>query len=208
MIFFGNFPCKNETKQLSLRHRYKRANMHHYKHIIKGVRTNEMKSQMAFYDLFCKPVYQSAYAIVGNHDEAEEIMHDTLLKVFTKTDLLHEDSGVMKRVLKRITVNQAIDVLRKRKDFIVAMDENEFEETEDEEDDDEYELSIADIKDGIERLSSVYRSIISLRLFEEMGFAAIAVLLHINASTVRVQYSRGILKLRTILKQKIYNDVS
>jgi RNA polymerase sigma-70 factor (ECF subfamily) len=180
--------------------------MLHYIHIIKGVQRNETKSQMAFYDLFCKPVYQSAYAITGNHDEAEEIMHDTLLKVFSKTDLLHEDIGVTTRILKRIAVNQAIDLLRKRKDFLIPLEDDDETDMEDEDDEngDERNLSVADIKNGINRLSTAYRYIVSLRLFEEMSFAEIAVQLKINASTARVQYQRGIVKLRTLLKQQIY----
>jgi RNA polymerase sigma-70 factor (ECF subfamily) len=180
--------------------------MLHYIYIIKGVQKSEKKSQMAFYDLFYKPVYQSAYAIVGNHDEAEEIMHDTLLKAFTNTDLIHEDIGVTTRLLKRIAVNQAIDLLRKRKDWIIPLEDNEETEREDEEDEneDDYDLSIADIKEGVNRLSSAYRHIVTLRLFEEMSFAGIATQLKINASTARVQYQRGIVKLRTILKQQQY----
>jgi RNA polymerase sigma-70 factor (ECF subfamily) len=182
----------------------KRTNMLHYIHILKGVRNNDKKAQLAFYDLFFKPVYQSAFAIVGNHDDAEEIMHDTLLKAFSKTELLHEDISVMTRLLKRIAVNQSIDVLRKRKDFIFPMEEETDWENEDEENEDENELTISDIKNGIDCLSPAYRSILSLRLFEEMSFADIAITLQINASTARVQYQRGILKLRTLLKQQIY----
>jgi len=180
--------------------------MLHYIHIVKGVQKNETKSQMAFYDLFYKPVYQSAYAIVGNHDEAEEIMHDVLLKVFSKTDLIHEDMNVMTRLLKRIAVNQSIDLLRKRKDWMIPLEDNDETDREDEDDEngEVYDLSIADIKDGVNRLSLAFRHIIILRLFEEMSFAEIATQLKINASTARVQYQRGIVKLRTILKQQIY----
>ena len=179
--------------------------MNNYIHIINGVRQNEMKSQMAFYDMFFRPVYQSAYSIAGNHDEAEEIMHDTLLKVFSKTDLLHEEPKAMTRFLKRMAVNQAIDILRKRKDFIVSMENDDLMDLEDEteENNEEYDLSVSDIKNGINNLSLAYRNIIILRLFEEMSFAEIANQLNINASTVRVQYARGILKLRTLLQQQI-----
>jgi len=77
-------------------------------------------------------------------------------------------------------------------------------EIEDEEEDfDAYDLSIADIKNGVNNLSMAYRHILALRLFDEMSFGEISNQLQINASTVRVQYTRGILKLRTILQQQI-----
>ena len=179
--------------------------MRNYSTIITGVRKNEKTAQMAFYDMFYRPAYQSAHAVTGNHEEAEEIMHDTLLKVFLNTDLLLEDPKAMTRVLRRIAANQAIDVVRKRKDFIFPFDDDDSMDWEDEDENgEEYVPTVADIKEGIDRLSTAYRSIISLRLFEEMSFAEIAERLKINASTVRVQYSRGILKLRTLLKQQLY----
>ena len=178
--------------------------MDSYSNIIKGVRKNEMRSQIAFYDLFYQPAYQSAYAILGNHDDAEEVMHDTLLKIFSNTGLLKEDAMAMTRFLKRITVNQAIDALRKRKDFILPFEDDGSMDIEAEEDAGyEYELTVPDIKEGIEQLSPAYRDIISLRLFKEMSFAEIAGELDINPSTARVQYTRGIKKLRALLQQKI-----
>jgi RNA polymerase sigma-70 factor (ECF subfamily) len=178
--------------------------MNSYNQIIEGVRKNEKQAQMAFYDMFFHPVFQSAFAILGDHEEAEEIMQDSLLKIFFNTGLLLDDFHAMMRFLKRIATNQAIDVVRKRKNFLVFTTDDEQIEQADEEDDEEYELSITDIKEAINHLSPVYHSIISLRLFEEMNFAEIASHLNINASTVRVQYSRGIAKLKTVLKQKIY----
>ena len=178
--------------------------MKSYNHIIKGVRKNDRRSQLAFYDLFYHPVFQSAYSILSNHEEAEEIMHDTFLKVFLNVDLLLDDFNAMNRLLKRIATNHAIDVIRKRKDFIVFTDEDDWIDVADEDDIEEYDVTVSDIKDGIEQLSPAYRSIISLRLLNEMSFSEIAGQLAINASTARVQYSRGILKLRNFLKQKIY----
>jgi len=179
--------------------------MNDYSNMIKGVRKNETRAQMAYYDMFYRPVYQSAYSIVGNHEEAEEIMHDTLLKVFSNTGLLQDEPNAMMRFLKRITVNRAIDVLRKKKNIFLPLEEDGSMDIEEEEDSEvEFELTVSDIKEGIDKLSMAYRDVITLRLFSEMSFAEIAKELNINATTVRVQYSRGISKLRTILKQKIY----
>lgn len=179
--------------------------MNQYSNIIEGVRRSNTHSQLAFYDLFYQPVYQSAYAIVGNSDEAEEIMQDTLMKVLSKTHLLHEDAGAMKRILKRIASNHAIDIVRKRKDFFASMEEDYRGDYTDEDEENEEELSLEEIKKGIEQLAVGFRSIISLRLLEEMSFSEIATKLKMNPSTVRVQYTRGIAKLRVYLKQKLMN---
>jgi RNA polymerase sigma-70 factor (ECF subfamily) len=179
--------------------------MNSYPEIVKGVRKNKMQSQMTFYDLFIRPTYQSALAITGNSDEAEEIAQDTLLKIFSNTDLLHEDLRAMTRILRRMATNRAIDILRKRKDFFVSI-EDQAVDCEEEEAIETNRLTVADIKESVDRLSVTYRSILALRLFEEMSFAEIAEKLNVNASTVRVQYVRGIAKLKTYLKQKTDYD--
>ena len=175
--------------------------MSNYDSIIKGVRECDSKSQMMFYDMFFRPVYRSAYIITENESEAEEIAQDTMLKVFSRTDLLNNDAAAMERIMRRIATNAAIDVIRKRKDFIFS-DENipDIEDTE--KDDSEYDFSIEDIKKGVAALPGGYRHLITLRLFEEMSFNEIADTLRINCSTARVQYTRGIIKLKEFLIKK------
>ena len=178
--------------------------MCNYGEIVKGVRECDVRSQMMFYDLFIRTVYLSAYSVTESESEAEEIAQDTMLKVFDRTDLLNDDTKAMERILRRIASNAAIDLIRKRKDFVVSVEE--FPDTGSSEDEDtdflEYDFSMEDIKEGVEALSVTYRSILLLRLFEEMSFTEIADMLNVNNSTVRVQYTRGIVKLKNILIKK------
>ena len=169
--------------------------------IIKGVRERNAQSQMMFYDLFIRSVYRSAYSIVGNESEAEEIAQDTMLKVFSRVDLLKDDVGIMERILRRITTNAAIDRMRRRKDFIFPAEEiPDFEDSDTE--NDPYDFSLEEIKEAIAALSAGYRSVLLLRLFEDMSFAEVAELLKINYSTARVQYTRGISKVKDFLIKK------
>ncbi len=178
-----------------------RNRMSNYGHIVRGVRERNPQLQMMFYDLFIRSVYQSAYSIVRNESEAEEIAQDTMLKVFDKIDLLNDDAGAMERIMRRIALNAAIDTRRRRKDFIFLS-----EELPDSEDtgveDDEYGFSVEEIKEAVAILSDTYRGILSLRLFENLSFAEIADMLKINCSTARVQYTRGITKLKVFLIKK------
>jgi RNA polymerase sigma-70 factor (ECF subfamily) len=174
--------------------------MSSYGDIVKGVRERDMQSQMMFYDLFIRSVYRSACSIVGNEHEAEEIAQDTMLKVLDRTHLLQDDAGAMERTMRRMAVNAAIDVTRRRKNFILSNEE--VPDSEDPEEEDGYDFSIEEIKEGIALLPDAYRSILSLRLFEEASFAEVSDLLDINCSTARVQYTRGIARLRSILIKK------
>jgi len=178
--------------------------MNDYGKIVEGVRERNAQKQLMFYDLFIRRVFRSAYTIVGNESEAEEIAQDTMLKVFDRTDLLHDDFPDMERILRRIASNAAIDVVRRRKDFIIAVEKiPDLEDSEDSETEDDSEhYSLEEIREAVTALSDGYRNILSLRLFEEMSFNEIAGLLSMNYSTVRVQYTRGIKKLQELLIKK------
>ncbi|MDR1407341.1 MAG: RNA polymerase sigma factor [Tannerella sp.] len=176
--------------------------MNGYTDIIQGVRQSETQAQMAFYDMFARTTYRSAFAVAGNSDEAEEIMQDCILKVLTTVRLLHAEAGAMRRILCRMAVNRAIDAMRRRKDFLVAVETCDCIDCEDESTEPDAP-DIDDIRDGIGRLPDLYRAVVMLRLFEEMDFGAIAGQLQINPSTVRVQYTRGITKLKTYLNKKM-----
>ena len=172
--------------------------MSNYLHIVKGVRERHAHSQLMFYDLFIRSVFRTAYAIVGNENEAEEIAQDTMLKVFDRIELLHDEVGDMERILRRIASNAAIDVMRRRKDFIFSCEDiPDCEDTAIE--DDGFHFSIEEISEAIATLSDCLRNVLALRLFEEMSFAEVAELLEVNYSTVRVQYTRGIAKLKNYL---------
>ena len=175
--------------------------MSNYIHIVKGVRARKAQSQLMFYDLFIRQVFKTAYGITGNECEAEEIAQDTMLKVFDRTELLHDDAQAMGRVLRRIASNAAIDVTRRRKDFVFTSEDLPDVEEEDNEDD-RPDFSIDEIKEAIATLSAGYRNILSLRLFEDMSFVEVAELLDVSYSSVRVQYIRAITKLKDLLIKK------
>ena len=175
--------------------------MSNYHHIVKGVRECNAQSQMMFYDLFIRTVFRTAFTIVENESEAEEIAQDTMLKVFDRIDLLNDDAGNMERILRRIASNAAIDAIRRRKKIVFSIEElPDCEDSNTE--DDAFDFSIEEIKEAIASLSDNYRNILSLRLFEKMSFAEVAELLAINNSTARVQYVRGITKLKNCLIKK------
>jgi len=58
------------------------------------------------------------------------------------------------------------------------------------------------IRRSVERLPETYRNILRLRLFGQMRFADIAAALRANPSSVRVQYTRGLSRLRKLLTRK------
>lgn len=177
--------------------------MDSYEQIIEGVRREQRASQLAFYDSFHGPTYHSAAAVLGAGDEAEEVMQDVLMKVLLRPSLLQSDAA-MTRYLRRMATNAAIDRLRRdHAPLTITINEDMLHEPPSDEPDDPDELPDTDtIRRSVERLPETYRNILRLRLFGQMRFADIAAALRANPSSVRVQYTRGLSRLRKLLTRK------
>lgn len=180
--------------------------MNSYKEILTGLKKNDCRLQMQFYDMFAETTYQGAFAVLGNGSEAEEIMQDTVLKALTRTSLINEDETQMRKILRRIAVNAAIDVMRKRKSYFHFEDIENIADCTDEDSIYENMPAVANIRQAIDSLALGYRTILILRLFENMNFEEIAKRLKLSQSSVRSQYSRALSKLRNHLRNNMNKD--
>lgn len=183
----------------------KTQTMDTYEHIIEGVRREQRASQLAFYDRFHRPTYCSASAVLGAGDEAEEVMQDVLMKVLVRPALLQPDDVAMTRYLRRMATNAAIDRLRRRRPALVINEETLPDQPDESDGADEGAEALPDtdtIRHSVERLPETYRNILRLRLFGEKRFTDIAAALRANPSSVRVQYARGLSRLRKLLTRK------
>jgi len=176
------------------------------------------REESAIYDECYKMLYFTALRILNDNYEAEEVMHDTLLKYFRKK-LVFGSRQERDAWMKRVCINLAIDTLRKksRVDFekisgIIANSSGDNEEIIDENRDIVSEgdnnlselyvesfsfkgISVQRVKEALERLAPGYRTILSLLLFEGYDYEEVSEILNIEESTVRSQYLRGRMRL-------------
>lgn len=162
---------------------------------------------MELYKLYCSAVYNSAYRIVGNSFEAEEIMQDSFLKLFEKIERYAHEPQKIEFILRRIAINGAIDVVRRRKNIIESVDtlpdklldsspppNNEHEEV-----DLEIEANLEQVHNAIEALPAGYKTVVVLKLIEEISNEEIAKMLSISQATVRSQFLRARKKIVEII---------
>lgn len=176
--------------------------MNSYKAIVHQCRKRERRAQLEFYMMFYKSVYNSCFRILGNQQEAEEIMQESFLKVLDKPGLLLEEAESMEKMLKRIAINSSIDCYRKRKIRFVEL-EDAFPDVPDTETEDamQDEIRLEAIEQMMQLLPEGYRMILSLHLIEGMEYAEIAERLNVSASTVRSQFVRARQKLTDLVKE-------
>lgn len=130
------------------------------------------------------------------HD-AEEAVHETLLRVFHHLPKFKGDSS-FKTWLFRIAHNESMNVLRKRKEHD-NVDDIDIEQ----EGSPASELEQLVMNQQVERLLNQLgqedRTVVVFRTVAELEFQEIADILQQNLSTVKMRYQRAIEKLRQLM---------
>lgn len=142
--------------------------------------------------------------------QAEEVMHDTLLRLF-ETGKVFPSMGDRDKWLTRVCINLSLDQLRKNKaeENVFLVDNFAFYEDTDIGGEDRAADDFAfkgvtpkDIKNGIAGLAPGYRIIMSLFLFDGYDYEEIAQITGLKESSVRSHYARGKRKLIAYLTSK------
>ena len=173
--------------------------------LIKATLEGSQKAQMQLYDTYCQAMFNIACRYLKNHEDAKDAMQEGFLKAFVNIKS-YKDTSTFGAWLKRIIINQCIDVLKKRQ-FITQSLEIENSQVVDDNDDWQFDSAITkqDITNAIDRLSEKYKTVISLYLLEGYDHEELSQILGIPVKTSRTQLRRAKLQLQDALKTK-YNE--
>lgn len=145
----------------------------------------------------------TAYRIVDNLDEAQDVLQESFLDAFARIKDFRQETtfGLW---LKQIVIHRSINLLRKRKMQFVDIEDEQLEiiADEDESDNEEILLKVAQVKAAIKLLPDQYRIVLSLYLLEGYDHEEIGQVLKISENTSRTQFLRAKRKLIEMLKQK------
>lgn len=152
-------------------------------------------------------MFNTSYRIVADAHEAEDVMQEAFLKAFDKIET-YSGKVSFGAWLKRIVVNQSLDILRKNRHRLIPIEEAEMDVSEDKEENsiEDEKLKIELVQKSIEELPEGYRIVLSLHLLEGYDHQEIAEILQITNSTARSQYARARRKLLEIIKNKMNNN--
>lgn len=163
---------------------------------------------MQLYKGYYKAMYNSAFRILKNEFEAEDIMQEAFLTAFTK---LHTFKGEVTfgAWLKRIVINKSLTQLKKNNRYdevkMEVIPNYEVEETSI----DYTELNVKNVLEHINNLKDNYRITLTLHLIEGYDYDEIAQILNYTNENVRTTISRAKKKLKQVLsnstlKNQIY----
>lgn len=142
-------------------------------------------------------LYNIAWRILGDSDDAEEVMQDTILKYVTGSVSLRgpQESAW----LARTCIRAAIDRLRERRRRDLFLEEYVHQTEEVAEEVPASALSLNKVKQAMERLQEPYRLVLDLVLIEGLDYEEISAYTGKKEVTIRSIYSRGREKLKKLL---------
>lgn len=171
----------------------------HY-HLIEAAKARDAAAQSELYNLYAKAMLNVSFRIVNDRDEAEDVLQESFINVFNKIDSYRGDSSFGSWV-KRIVINSALNIIKKRKIETSPLEEFDAEA---EVDDSDTELSIENIQRAVTQLPDGFRVVFTLYAFEGYDHAEISEIMGISESTSKSQYNRAKKKLKLLLKE-MYN---
>ena len=165
------------------------------------IRRCQTGDEGAFAELFHqykKLVYKTAYLLLGNAEEAEDLLQEVFLQVYRSLSTFCPEKGAFTTWLYRVTVNCYLSQRRKHHLLLTSLESipplalakhpSFPERVEDEE----------TVGRALGRLGEKLRTILILRYYLELSYAEIAQVLNIPVGTVK---SRLDLALKTLQKE-------
>jgi len=143
-------------------------------------------------------MYNVAYRILKDEFEAEDLMQEAFLTVFTKMQM-YKGEVTFGAWLKRIVVNKSLTQLKKNKRYhevkmeIITTDNIEDETV------DYKGLKASKVLSCLQGLKENYRIILNLHLIEGYDYEEISQILNYTNENVRTTVSRAKKKLKQVL---------
>jgi len=165
--------------------------------------------QRAFEQLFNdykNLVYKTAYLMLNNPQETEDILQVVFLQVYRSLDAYDPAKGAFTTWLHRITINQCLNWKRKQRFNLLSLSpglEGKVSESFSPED---HLGDKEELQQAIRKLSNKLRAVIILRYYWEMSYAEVAETLEIPLGTVKSRLAQALEKLGKELSSPALNE--
>ena len=144
-----------------------------------------------------RPVYNVAYRIVGNPDDAADVTQAVFLKTFEQLDQYKPEFKFFSWIY-RIAINEAINQIKRNANH-VSLDDREISDTRSPDDFVSAEDISRNIQESLMELREDYRTVVVLRHFSECSYRQISEILHIPEKTVKSR----LYSARQLMKEKL-----
>ena len=172
-----------------------------HQELIDSCKTGDRDAQYELYKLYFKAMYNTCLRIVNDTAEAEDIMQESFLDAFRNINN-YTGQGTFGSWLKRIVINNSLDVLRKKKEM-TSLEEAGFDPADEMDGASESEIQyrVQEVKRAMQKLPEDSRIILSLILFEGYDHEEVCEILNISYNNSRTRFSRARQRLLDIIRE-------
>lgn len=164
---------------------------------------NKEKALSALMDKYQQKLYWHIRRLVGNHDDADDVLQSVFIKVWKNLDKFRGEAGIY-TWMYRIASNESFTFLRKEKkrSSLSLSDEdmdlgnqikadkyfnaNEIE----------WKLQVA-----IQKLPEKQKAVFSLRYYDEMPYSEISKVLETSEGALKASYHHAVKKIKNMLTE-------
>jgi RNA polymerase sigma-70 factor (ECF subfamily) len=160
--------------------------------VVVACKKNSRRAKAKLYHAYAPTLLTICLRYARNKTEAEDILHEGFIKIYTKID--QAGKGSFEAWMIQIIKNEALQFLRKKSSLNKKHFQYEKEVEEEENYDEELivnDISSKKILEMIQELPDGYRLVFNLYVFEEKSHKEIARALEITESTSKSQYFRA-----------------
>ena len=176
------------------------------KRLIRDIMKGNRVAMQELYSLKVRNMNAVCSRYVVDPDDVKDVLQESCLKAFSRIEtFMPRDDGSLVAWLRRIVVNESLQLLRRKKllNQLVSIDkveeELEYVAYETELTDYASTIDIADLMKLVQQLPAGYRTIFNLFAIEKLSHSQIASLLGISEGTSASQFHRA----RRLLAERI-----
>lgn len=167
----------------------------------------EPKTQRAGFSVLVRQYSESLYwkvrRIVIDHDDANDVLQNAFIKAWSNLDTF-QGKSTLATWLYRIAINEALDLMRKKKQSTQVSTDDEpaiasrlMADTYFDGDEAQAELQAA-----VATLPDVQRTVFTLKYYEDMKYSEISQILHTSEGALKASYHLAVKKITDILHMK------
>ena len=163
--------------------------------IFKEFKENDMSSYDFFYKEYYSLIYGIVFSILKNKENSEDVVQNVLIKIFSLDKSKFPDRGRLSW-LYTVSKNEALNYLRKNKQFVNI---EEIYEIKEETDEIEKIIDVHTYNKIINGLNEKEKEIVSLKILSNFTFKKIGQLLKMPTATVQWKYYKAVDSLKISL---------
>jgi RNA polymerase sigma-70 factor, ECF subfamily len=174
--------------------------------IIARVLDGNRQAYSLLVDEYKSPIYNLAFRMTGNPDDADDLAQETFVRAFTKIKYFNQEKNFF-TWLYTIGINLIRNHLKKNRQSILNKTSNcdqipdKGDVNDRAQDDPALEEGITRMEESLRKLPVDLREAVILRFYEDIAFEEISAMTGASLSAVKMRVYRGLEKLKQLMRE-------